>query len=141
MGRPFGFPISFLQMRQIPSRKNEAVKFSEPEIPIMNQGLIESSQVAPIIRAIGLRKTFRDLNRKPGLVGAAKNLFSNDCKEVKVVDKISFEIAPGEPFGYIGPNGAGKSTAIKMLTGILHPTGGHIRMHLLSTSFPKAGSS
>ncbi len=92
----------------------------------MNQGLNESSQTAPIIRAVGLSKTFRVLKRKPGLVGAVRNLFSNDYEEVKAVDKISFELAPGELVGYIGPNGAGKSTTIKMLTGILHPTGGEI---------------
>jgi ABC-2 type transport system ATP-binding protein len=84
------------------------------------------SPSAPIIRAAGLSKTFRVLKRKSGLVGAVKNLFSNDYEEVKAVDRISFEIAPGELIGYIGPNGAGKSTTIKMLTGILHPTGGEL---------------
>ncbi len=92
----------------------------------MSQGLAESQQADPIIRAVGLSKTFRVLKRKPGLVGAVKNLFSNDYEEVKAVDRISFDIAPGELVGYIGPNGAGKSTTIKMLTGILHPTGGEL---------------
>jgi ABC-type uncharacterized transport system ATPase subunit len=91
----------------------------------MSQGLGESLQT-PIIRAAGLRKTFRVLKRKHGLAGAVRNLFSNDCEEVKAVDNISFEIAAGELVGYIGPNGAGKSTTIKMLTGILHPTGGEM---------------
>jgi ABC-2 type transport system ATP-binding protein len=43
---------------------------------------------------------------------------------VEAVDRISFDVAPGERIAYIGPNGAGKSTSIKMLTGILHPTSG-----------------
>ncbi|HJV08956.1 MAG TPA: ATP-binding cassette domain-containing protein [Acidimicrobiales bacterium] len=47
---------------------------------------------------------------------------------VRAVDGISFEVAAGEIVGYIGPNGAGKSTTIKMLTGILMPTGGTVRV-------------
>jgi ABC-2 type transport system ATP-binding protein len=47
---------------------------------------------------------------------------------VRAVDGISFEVAAGEVVGYIGPNGAGKSTTIKMLTGILIPTGGTVRV-------------
>jgi ABC-2 type transport system ATP-binding protein len=87
---------------------------------------IEFSSAAPIIRADNLSKTFRTLKRQPGLAGAVRNLFSTDYEEIKAVDKVSFEIAPGELVGYIGPNGAGKSTTIKMLTGILHPTAGEV---------------
>ena len=48
--------------------------------------------------------------------------------EVKAVDGVSFSVEPGEMVGYIGPNGAGKSTTVKMLTGILMPSGGRIRV-------------
>jgi ABC-2 type transport system ATP-binding protein len=47
---------------------------------------------------------------------------------VRAVDGISFDVTAGEIVGYIGPNGAGKSTTIKMLTGILVPTGGTVRV-------------
>jgi ABC-2 type transport system ATP-binding protein len=47
---------------------------------------------------------------------------------VAAVDGVSFSIAPGECVGYIGANGAGKSTTIKMLTGILVPTSGSVRV-------------
>ncbi|HUR22257.1 MAG TPA: ATP-binding cassette domain-containing protein, partial [Acidimicrobiales bacterium] len=47
---------------------------------------------------------------------------------VRAVDGISFDVAAGEIVGYIGPNGAGKSTTIKMLTGILVPTAGAVRV-------------
>ncbi|MEV0411098.1 ATP-binding cassette domain-containing protein [Streptomyces sp. NPDC050448] len=49
-------------------------------------------------------------------------------RQVRAVDGISFEVARGEVVGYIGPNGAGKSTTIKMLTGILTPSGGRLRV-------------
>jgi len=42
------------------------------------------------------------------------------------VDKVSFDVGPGEVLGYLGPNGAGKSTTIKMLAGLLEPTSGEI---------------
>jgi ABC-2 type transport system ATP-binding protein len=48
---------------------------------------------------------------------------------VAAVDRVSFIIHPGEILGYLGPNGAGKSTTVKMLTGLLEPTSGHILFH------------
>ena len=47
-------------------------------------------------------------------------------REVKAVDGVSFEVGAGELVGYVGPNGAGKSTTVKMLTGVLVPSGGRI---------------
>jgi ABC-2 type transport system ATP-binding protein len=44
------------------------------------------------------------------------------------VDDVSFQVAPGQFFGFLGPNGAGKSTTIKMLTGLLEPTSGSIEI-------------
>ncbi len=79
-----------------------------------------------LIHIQDLTKHFKILNRKPGLRGAVRDLFSGDYRNVKAVDGISFDIEPGEIVGYIGPNGAGKSTTIKMMTGILKPTGGTI---------------
>ncbi|GAA2799427.1 ATP-binding cassette domain-containing protein [Kitasatospora sp. CM 4170] len=54
--------------------------------------------------------------------------FRREKREVRAVDGLSFTVAAGECVGYIGPNGAGKSTTIKMLTGILVPTGGRLRV-------------
>ena len=54
--------------------------------------------------------------------------FRRTSREVRAVDGLSFTVEPGEVVGYIGPNGAGKSTTIKMLTGILVPSGGTIRV-------------
>ncbi|MGC9972333.1 MAG: ATP-binding cassette domain-containing protein [Bryobacteraceae bacterium] len=74
-----------------------------------------------------LVKHFRTFERREGLWGALQNLVVREYKTLAAVDRISFEIRPGEMVGYIGPNGAGKSTTIKMLTGILVPTAGQVR--------------
>lgn len=60
--------------------------------------------------------------------GFLYNLFNSNEKIVKAVNNISFEVEEGETIAFIGPNGAGKSTTIKMLTGILYPTSGNIKI-------------
>ena len=79
-----------------------------------------------LIHIQNLNKHFKVLNRREGLGGAFRDLFSGDYRIVKAVDGISYNIDAGEIVGYIGPNGAGKSTTIKMMTGILKPTSGTI---------------
>jgi ABC-2 type transport system ATP-binding protein len=81
-----------------------------------------------IIEAVGLRKVFRSVEREPGIGGAISALFSRTYVEKVAVDDVNFTLEPGELVGYIGPNGAGKSTTIKMLTGILVPTSGTLRV-------------
>ena len=76
-----------------------------------------------------LCKHFRTFRRREGVWGSIQNLFVRDYKTVSAVDRVSFSIERGEMVGYIGPNGAGKSTSIKMLTGILVPTNGEIRVN------------
>ncbi|WP_334074418.1 MULTISPECIES: ABC transporter ATP-binding protein [Paenibacillus] len=75
-----------------------------------------------------LRKTFKVQKNREGLKGAFLDLFKREYNEVAAVKDISFSIPQGEICGYIGENGAGKSTTIKMLTGILVPTSGHLRV-------------
>ncbi len=79
---------------------------------------------APLISVRDLSKQFRTFRRREGVWGAVQDLFVRDYQTVNAVERITFDIQPGEMVGYIGPNGAGKSTTIKMLTGILVPTGG-----------------
>lgn len=52
----------------------------------------------------------------------------NSKKVIKAVDNIDFEVRQGEIFGFLGPNGAGKTTSIRMMTGVLKPTAGHIKI-------------
>lgn len=82
---------------------------------------------SPVIAVSELSKHFRTFRRREGVWGGIQNLFFRDYQTVRAVDRITFEIEPGEMVGYIGPNGAGKSTSIKMLTGILVPTSGEVR--------------
>jgi len=82
-----------------------------------------------LIHIENLSKDFKILNRREGLSGAFRDLFSGSYRTVEAVKGISFDIDPGEIVGYIGPNGAGKSTTIKMMTGILKPTGGVIEVN------------
>lgn len=82
----------------------------------------------PVIRVEELRKSFQVTQRRPGALGAIKNLFSPEHRLVRAVDEINFCMNQGEIVGYLGPNGAGKSTTIKMLTGLLVPTSGLVEV-------------
>ena len=64
-----------------------------------------------VVSAVGLTKVFRDFWGRP---------------KAKAVNDIDFEIHPGEIVGLLGPNGSGKSTTVKMLLGLLYPTGGRL---------------
>jgi ABC-2 type transport system ATP-binding protein len=80
--------------------------------------------VEPAVHVADLRKTFDVPERDSGLRAAAKGLVRRKTREVKAVDAISFDVAPGEVVGFLGPNGAGKTTTLKMLSGLLYPTDG-----------------
>ena len=73
-----------------------------------------------LIDVLDLERTFV-VRRRSGRVARTRT-------EVRAVRDLSFQVEVGEMVGYIGPNGAGKSTTIKMLTGILVPTRGHLRV-------------
>ncbi|MTI71716.1 MAG: ATP-binding cassette domain-containing protein [Firmicutes bacterium] len=81
-----------------------------------------------IIKVKNLNKEFHIRKREDGLLGAFKGVFSNEKIIKKAVNDISFEINKGEIIGYLGPNGAGKSTTIKMLSGILVPSSGLVKI-------------
>jgi ABC-2 type transport system ATP-binding protein len=82
----------------------------------------------PIIETRELRKVFRSLVRRPGIAGTLRTLFSRAYEDKVAVEGITMALDEGELVGYIGPNGAGKSTTIKMLTGILVPSAGTVRV-------------
>lgn len=76
------------------------------------------------IQALDLSKTYATPKKEPGVLGAIRGLFSREKVYVEAVKHVNLEVAQGEIVGFLGPNGAGKTTTIKMLTGILYPTGG-----------------
>jgi ABC-2 type transport system ATP-binding protein len=82
----------------------------------------------PIISITKLSKHFRVPVREAGLQAAWVSLFNRKYNTVKAVDEISFRINPGEVVGFLGPNGAGKTTTLKMLSGLLYPTGGQVNV-------------
>lgn len=81
----------------------------------------------PILQVEHLSKHFTFPVPKEGKSWLS-NLFFPERRQVQAVDDISFSVQPGERVAFIGPNGAGKSTTIKMMTGILHPSSGEIRL-------------
>ena len=80
----------------------------------------------PLIRVENLCKDYQVTRRREGVWGGVVDLVKPRREILRAVDDVSFEIPAGEMVGYIGANGAGKSTTIKMLTGILTPTSGHV---------------
>ena len=80
----------------------------------------------PIITVEHLCKHFKVYKRRTGFWGNLSSTVSRQHDIIKAVDDVNFSLERGELVGYIGANGAGKSTTIKMLTGILVPTSGHI---------------
>jgi len=82
----------------------------------------------PMIQANNVVRSFRSIQKEPGLKGAFKNIWSPTYQEHKAVDSVSFTISKGSFVGLIGANGAGKTTLLKMLSGLLPPTTGSVRV-------------
>lgn len=82
----------------------------------------------PVIEVQGLSRVFRTYKKQPGLLGAVRGLFRREYEETAAVRDVSFSVQEGEFVGFLGPNGAGKTTTLKMLSGLLHPTGGTARV-------------
>lgn len=82
----------------------------------------------PIILVNNLKKYYSIFQKEPGLLGSLKSFVNRKYIDVKAVDGISFAIKEGELVGFIGPNGAGKTTTLKVLSGLLYPTAGQVKV-------------
>lgn len=82
----------------------------------------------PVIEVHNLHKTFRLRERGRGVGESFKGLLRPTYRHLSAVQGVNFSVSEGETLAFIGPNGAGKSTTIKMLTGILYPSGGEARV-------------
>jgi ABC-2 type transport system ATP-binding protein len=90
--------------------------------------ILKENPVSSVITISQLAKHYQVPEREGGLKAAVTSLFNRKYKTIKAVDSITFNIEPGEVVGFLGPNGAGKTTTLKMLSGLLHPTSGHVRV-------------
>jgi ABC-2 type transport system ATP-binding protein len=81
-----------------------------------------------IIVVDNLSKIYPVAIKQPGLKGTLTHFFRRTYREIKAVQNVSFKIQPGEVVGFLGGNGAGKTTTLKMLTGLIHPSGGEVRV-------------
>jgi len=82
----------------------------------------------PAIEVTNLTRRFTTHLKAPGLAGAVRGLFKREYQTKTAVEDLNFTIEPGEFVGFLGPNGAGKTTTLKMLSGVVHPTSGDIRV-------------
>src|SRR5688572_17904116 len=78
----------------------------------------------PVIEVEGLTKVYRTYKKKPGFRGALRGLWKREYETVAAAKDVTFKVAQGELVGFLGPNGAGKTTTLKMLAGLLYPSGG-----------------
>ena len=79
-----------------------------------------------MIEVTDLSKDYHVVKKEAGLRGAIKGLFKTSKQTIKAVSHVDFSVDKGEIIAVIGPNGAGKSSLIKMMTGVLTPTGGQV---------------
>ncbi len=114
----FRRPLAFSNPRQ---RLNDFTPLDRPH----------TAAYAPRMSAISVQqlfKSFRVSASEPGFLNALRHFFRRKYRLVEAVKPLSFEIAAGEIVGFLGPNGAGKTTTLKMLSGLLHPSGGTVNV-------------
>lgn len=83
-----------------------------------------TSSAPASVQVRDLKKHYAVHEKEPGLMGSLRSFVNRRTRLVEAVKGVSFDLAPGEVVGFLGPNGAGKTTTLKMLSGLLHPSGG-----------------
>lgn len=85
---------------------------------------MKTSEQGAAVHVRALKKHYDVHEKEPGFMGSLRSFVSRKTKQVDAVKDVSFSLEPGEVVGFLGPNGAGKTTTLKMLSGLLHPSGG-----------------
>jgi len=80
------------------------------------------------IQIRGLRKSYRVYQKKQGLWASLTGLFQREYRDVDAVKGIDLDVEQGEFVAFLGPNGAGKTTTLKLLSGVISPSGGEARV-------------
>ena len=81
-----------------------------------------------VIEIEQLSKSYRVYQKQAGLLGAVRGLFRREYRDVQAVTEVSLSVKQGEFVAFLGPNGAGKTTTLKLLSGVIYPTGGTARV-------------
>ena len=81
-----------------------------------------------VVEIEGLKKSYRVYQKSEGLLASVRGLFHRTYKEVEAVKGIDLRVEQGEFVAFLGPNGAGKTTTLKLLSGVIHPSGGTARV-------------
>ncbi|MEX0700822.1 MAG: ABC transporter ATP-binding protein [Planctomycetales bacterium] len=81
-----------------------------------------------VIEVRDLSKLYRVHRKREGLLASIAGLFRREHDVVHAVESVSFTIEAGEMVAFLGPNGAGKTTTLKLLSGLIHPSGGEARV-------------
>jgi ABC-2 type transport system ATP-binding protein len=82
----------------------------------------------PVIEVRRLSRLYTVRERQPGLRAALRSIVQHTNRTVVAVSDVSFAVQAGEVVGFLGPNGAGKTTTLKVLSGLLYPTSGEVRV-------------
>jgi ABC-2 type transport system ATP-binding protein len=82
----------------------------------------------PAIEVRDLSKTYRVYRKREGVIASIGGLFRREYQSVVAVDRVRFSIETGEIVAFLGPNGAGKTTTLKLLSGLVFPSGGDARV-------------
>src|SRR6185295_14499638 len=81
-----------------------------------------------VIEIEQLSKSYRVYQKQEGLLAAMRGLFRREYREVQAVREVSLRVEQGEFVAFLGPNGAGKTTTLKLLSGVIYPSGGTARV-------------